>query len=284
MKNFLKSFEDNKFFDFVKNLYNKSREDDVGFIAGYISFFLLLSIFPFLIFFFNLLRYTPIANQDFIENILIEIPPETRDILETIINETINSSSQTLLSVSLIFSIWAGSNGITAIINSINKAYSIQKKLPYWKLKLISIVFTILLVLLIIVVLFTLVFGEIITNEIFNELQANGSFYSFWNVMRIIIPFVSMVLIFGLLYKFSISFNKRTNTKFIYTLPGSIFTTVGWIISSSIFSDYINNFNIFSTTYGSLGGIVISLIWIYIISLMIIIGAEINGCLHLNNN
>ncbi|SDC25790.1 YihY/virulence factor BrkB family protein [Geotoga petraea] len=284
MKNFLKSFEDNKFFYFVKNLYNKSREDDVGFIAGYISFFLLLSIFPFLIFFFNLLRYTPIANQDFIENILIEIPPETRDILETIINETINSSSQTLLSVSLIFSIWAGSNGITAIISSINKAYSIQKKLPYWKLKLISIVFTVLLVVLIIFVLFTLVFGEIITNEIFNELQANGSFYSFWNVMRIIIPFVSMVLIFGLLYKFSISFNKRTSTKFIYTLPGSIFTTVGWIISSSIFSDYINNFNIFSTTYGSLGGIVISLIWIYIISLMIIIGAEINGCLHLNNN
>jgi membrane protein len=284
MKNFLKSFEDNKFFDFVKNLYNKSREDDVGFIAGYISFFLLLSIFPFLIFFFNLLRYTPIANQDFIENILIEIPPETRDILETIINETINSSSQTLLSVSLIFSIWAGSNGITAIINSINKAYSIQKKLPYWKLKLISIVFTILLVLLIIVVLFTLVFGEIITNEIFDKLKADDSFYYFWNNMRRIIPFISMVLIFGLLYKFSISFNKKTSTKFIYTLPGSIFTTVGWIISSSLFSDYINNFNIFSTTYGSLGGIVISLIWIYITSLMIIIGAEINGCLHLNSN
>ncbi|MGM0641565.1 MAG: YihY/virulence factor BrkB family protein [Thermotogota bacterium] len=284
MKNFLKSFEDNKFFDFVKKLYIKSREDDIGFIAGYISFFLLLSIFPFFIFFFNLLRYTPIAHQDFIENILIEIPPETQDILKTIINETISSSSQTLLSVSLIFSIWAGSIGITAIIRSINKAYSIKEELPYWKLKLISIVFTVLLVVLIIIVLFTLVFGEIITNEIFNELQANGSFYSFWNVMRIIIPFVSMVLIFGLLYKFSISFNKRTSTKFIYTLPGSIFTTVGWIISSSIFSDYINNFDIFSTTYGSLGGIVISLIWVYITSLMIIIGAEINGCLHLNSN
>lgn len=284
MKNFLKNFENNKFFDFVKNLYIKSREDDIGFIAGYISFFLLLSIFPFFIFFFNLLRYTPIAHQDFIENILIEIPPETQDILKTIINETISSSSQTLLSVSLIFSIWAGSIGITAIIRSINKAYSIKEELPYWKLKLISIVFTVLLVVLIIVVLFTLVFGEIITNEIFDELQANGSFYSFWNAMRRVIPFVSMVLIFGLLYKFSISFNKRTSTKFIYTLPGSIFTTAGWIISSSIFSDYINNFDIFSTTYGSLGGIVISLIWVYITSLMIIIGAEINGCLHLNSN
>src|SRR6056297_1659620 len=184
MKNLLKSFEDNKFFDFVKKLYIKSREDDIGFIAGYISFFLLLSIFPFFIFFFNLLRYTPIAHQDFIENILIEIPPETQDILKTIINETISSSSQTLLSISLIFSIWAGSIGITAIIRSINKAYSIKEELPYWKLKLISIVFTVLLVVLIIVVLFTLVFGEIITNEIFNELQANGSFYYFWNVMR----------------------------------------------------------------------------------------------------
>jgi membrane protein len=268
----------------VRKLYIKSREDDIGFIAGYISFFLLLSIFPFFIFFFNLLRYTPIAHQDFIENILIEIPPETQDILKTIINETISSSSQTLLSVSLIFSIWAGSNGITAIIRSINKAYSIKEEMSYWKLKLISIIFTVLLVLLIIVVLSTLVFGQIISNEIFDKLDANGAFYDFWNIMRRVIPFVSMVLIFGLLYKFSISFNKRTSTKFIYTLPGSIFTTVGWIISSSIFSDYINNFDIFSTTYGSLGGIVISLIWVYITSLMIIIGAEINGCLHLNTN
>lgn len=270
------------FLNFTKNLYNKSMKDDIGFIAGYISFFILLSIFPFFIFFFNLLKYTPIAQKDLIENLMIEIPPETKDILQAIINEIINSSSQTLLSISLLFSLWSGSMGITAVIRAINKSYNIKQELSYWKLKFISIIFTILLVMLIILVLSTLVFGEIITNDLFELFKASGMFYDFWNVTRKIIPFISMILIFGLLYKISTSYHKKIKVKFINTLPGATFTTIGWAISSSIFSSYVNNFDVFSNTYGGLGGIIITLIWIYITSLMIIIGAELNGCLHIN--
>jgi membrane protein len=93
-----------------------------------------------------------------------------------------------------------------------------------------------------------------------------------------------MILIFSLMYRFipSIRNGRKINLK--HAIPGAVFTTLGWIVTSSIFSYYVNNFGNYSKTYGSLGGIVILLIWLYLSSIIIILGGEINATIRAINS
>ena len=88
-----------------------------------------------------------------------------------------------------------------------------------------------------------------------------------------------MIYIFALLYKFSPCVEKRKNIRLKNTLPGAIFTTIGWIITSSCFSYYVSNFGKYSTTYGSVGGVIVLLVWLYISSIIIILGGEVNAAI-----
>lgn len=276
-KNNISKHKNKIWYRFLEELLCRIKEDEVTAIGGQLTYFLILSIFPFLIFFLNLLSYTSLAQEGILSNLLIVLPTETQILLESIINEVISSSSQTLLSLGIILTIWTGSLGITSIIRAVNKAYNVEKKRPYWRLKGLSILFTIILALLLMLVLTMLVFGEIIGEKIFTYLGAPHIFYYIWEFLRIIIPFIAMILIFALIYKLSPTPEEGLNIKFNQTLLGAIFTTTGWIIASMIFSIYVNNFANYSKTYGSLGGIIVLLLWLYITSIMIVLGGEING-------
>lgn len=273
----LNKHRDKNWFIFLDKLLHGILEDEVPAVGGQLTYFLILSIFPFLIFFLNILSYTSIAQEEILENFLIVLPTETQILLKGIVREIVGYSSETLLSLGIILSLWTGSLGITAIIRAVNKAYDVEKRRPYWKLKGLAIIFTIALAFVLIIVLSMLVFGEIIGQKIFAIFGATHIFYHIWEFFRIIIPVFSMVIIFALLYKFSPTPEEGLDIKLKDTIPGALFAAIGWIITSMIFSFYVNNFGNYSKTYGSLGGIIILLIWLYIASIMIILGGEING-------
>ena len=273
----LNKHRDKNWFIFLDKLLHGILEDEVPAVGGQLTYFLILSIFPFLIFFLNILSYTSIAQEEILENFLIVLPTETQILLKGIVREIVGYSSETLLSIGIILSLWTGSLGITAIIRAVNKAYDVEKRRPYWKLKGLAIIFTIALAFVLIIVLSMLVFGEIIGQKIFAIFGATHIFYHIWEFFRIIIPVFSMVIIFALLYKFSPTPEEGLDIKLKDTIPGALFAAIGWIITSMIFSFYVNNFGNYSKTYGSLGGIIILLIWLYIASIMIILGGEING-------
>jgi membrane protein len=86
-----------------------------------------------------------------------------------------------------------------------------------------------------------------------------------------------MVFIFALLYKYSPCVENRRKIKLRNTLPGSLFSALGWMITSIIFSYYVNNFSRYTVTYGSVGGIIVLLIWLYIVSIIVVLGGEINA-------
>ncbi|NMA86485.1 MAG: YihY/virulence factor BrkB family protein [Tissierellia bacterium] len=264
-------------FIFLDKFFHGIFEDEVPAVGGQLTYFLILSIFPFLIFFLNILSYTSIAQEEILDNLLIVLPIETQILLKGIVREIVGYSSETLLSVGIILSLWTGSLGITAIIRAVNKAYDVEKRRPYWKLKGLAIIFTVALALVLIIVLSMLVFGEVIGRRIFAIFGATHVFYHIWEFFRIIIPFLSMVIIFALLYKFSPTPGQGVDISFREAIPGALFAAVGWIIASMVFSFYVNNFGNYSKTYGSLGGIIILLLWLYISSITILLGGEING-------
>ena len=255
------------------------KDDSVTAIGAQLSYFLVLSIFPFLIFFLNILSYTPIAREDVLHSIIVLLPLDTQRLIATLVIETINTSNQTLLSLSAITGIWAASKGIMALIRVLNKAYDVEETRSYLELRGLAVLFTIALLVLLVIVLLTLVFGEVLGNKLFDFLGITQKFIIFWQYFRVIISLSFMVLIFALLYRYipSIRNGRKVNLK--HAMPGAIFASLGWIITSTIFSYYVNNFGNYGKTYGSLGGIIVLLIWLYISSIIVIIGGEINATL-----
>ena len=277
IKDKLDKHKDKDWFVFLDKFITGILEDEVSAVGGQLTYFLILSIFPFLIFFLNILSYTSIAQEEILDNLLIVLPLETQILLRGIAKEIVGYSSDTLLSIGIILALWTGSLGISSIMRAVNKAYDVEKKRPYWRLKGIAIIFTVALAIVLIIVLSMLVFGEVIGRKIFSAFGATHIFYHIWEFLRIIIPFLSMVIIFALLYRFSPTPVEGLEIKFRDTIPGALFAAIGWIIASMVFSFYVNNFGNYSKTYGSLGGIIILLVWLYISSITIILGGEVNG-------
>ena len=261
---------------FLKDQVSRFIEDDILSAGAQATFYILLSLFPFLIFLITLISYTPVL--DFQENAVIFatlMPKNAYDIVKGIIDQTVANRSSTLLSFGMIFTIWSSTSGVSALIRGINRAYDQEEKRPFWRLIGLSLYFTIELTAVIMLSLVLIVFGKIMGTHFFVFLGFSDMFVAGWNNVRNIIAFTAIILVFLSLMR------KAPNRKIrrLEAFPGAVFASVGWIVISLGFSYYANNLGNYTRVYGSLGGIIALMMWIYLSSIMILIGAEINASL-----
>ena len=258
-----------------KELYFRFIEDDVPALGAQVTYYLLLSFFPFLIFLITLISYTPLTSDVMLGNLSYILPRDAYEAITGAFRQTVNARSRTLLSFSMAAAIWASSNGILAMIRGINKAYDQKETRPFWKTRGISILFTIALAVLILLTLLILVFGETLGEYIFFLLGFSYLFNVSWDIIRFIAALAILTLVFIFIYRWM----PNCRLSFIEVLPGSVFSTAGWILISLAFSYYVNNFTYYSNMYGSIGGIIVLLLWLYWSSVIILLGGEINATL-----
>ncbi|WP_083676037.1 YihY/virulence factor BrkB family protein [Paenibacillus sp. FSL H8-0548] len=264
---------------FFKGLYGRFKDDDVPALGAQLTYYLILSFFPFLIFLVSLLGFIELSGDSVIAEFIRLLPSDASKMITDILAEVVNNGSGTLLSIGMIATLWSASNGINAIIKGLNKAYDIKEQRPFWKVRGISLVTTIFLVVVIALVMLLLILGKAFGQYLFEWLNAPNSFQWIWSVLTYAIPIAAMIGAFTLLY-WIVPSRKLALRE---VLPGSIFTTFGWMITSLLFQLYMNSFGNYSKTYGSLGGMIILLIWLYISAIIIILGGEINATLAAKN-
>lgn len=260
---------------FLKDMYRRFNEDQITAVAAQLAYFLILAVFPFLIFLLALLAFIPLTTGLAINDFVRLFPATASDIVLKTMLEVTATRSHTLLSLGMLVTLWAASTGINAIIRGINRAYEEKETRPFWLLIGISLLSTILLALVIVFALLMLVFGQIIGEDVFSFLGLSALFTPIWQWIRWVIPLTTMLLVFLLLYRFTP--NRRLSFREI--VPGAIFATAGWAMSSMGFSYYVNNFARYAQIYGSIGGIIVLLVWLYISSIVILLGGEINASL-----
>ena len=266
-----------KWIVFIEQLAYRYDDDGISAIGAQLAYYLTLSIFPFMIFFLSILQFTPLADANVLQSILSPLPPEARDLFYDLIKNIINEGSISLLSFGAIGSIWSSSNGIMALMKAVNRAFDLEEDRPYLKLKALSIFFTLGLFLTLIIAFTILVFGETIFKTLFGSYTR--SVFVVWKILKLLIPLTFMILVFTILYKWSPSIKKGIKIKVSESLPGAIFASIGWIVLSAAFSFYVSNFSNYSKSYGSLGGVIAFLIWLYMSSIIIVLGAEVNATL-----
>ena len=258
---------------YLRNLYLAVQEDEVSSLSAQLSYYFILSVFPFLIFLITLLDYTPLTQQSTIDEISILLPESAFVIVREILTEVVAADNFTLLSLGILGTIWTASRGSAAMIKAINRAYGIAESRSFFKLNAIGVFSTFALALVIIFSLSLLVFGQYLGSLAFQRIGMEEFFYALWPVLRFGIPLLIIFGVFSLLYLFAP--DRRLRFRDIY--PGAIFATLAWLTASQLFAFYVNNFDNFSRTYGSLGGIIVFLVWLYISSSITLLGVEINA-------
>ena len=260
----------------LKDLYARFTNDDLLSVGAQVTYFLLLSLPPFLIFLITLLTFTPIVDfQSNIDIIATLMPANVYDILREIINQTIANRSGTLLSFGIIFALWSSARGVAYLIRGINRAYNQEETRPFLKLKAVSLAITLVLTFTIIFSMILIVFGGILGTQFFHFLGFSNIFLKIWSYFRLIIALIAIILVFIFLYYNAP--NRRMRFKEV--LPGAIIASISWVIVSFAFSFYANNLGNYTAVYGSLGGIFALLTWIYLSSIIFLLGAEINASL-----
>lgn len=244
-------------------------------LGAQLAYYLILAFFPFIIFLMTLVGYSPISSDRVLNSLLQILPLEAYNIIQKTISEVVNTRSRGLLSFSLISTLWAASNGVGALINGLNRAYDEKESRPFWKVKGIALVFTLILSIAILFAFIMLVFGGVIERRIVSILGPSDIFRFLWNILRYVFMLTYLFVVFSALY-FYIP-NRRLKLKEV--LPGAAFSAIGWFGASMAFAFYIDNFTRFSVIYGSIGGVMILLIWLYISAVIVLIGGELNATL-----
>ncbi|WP_042201736.1 YihY/virulence factor BrkB family protein [Paenibacillus camerounensis] len=262
-------------YSFGKELLTKIKNDDVQGISAQLTYYLILSLFPFLIFIMTLIGYAHISLEDKISQLEGIMPAEAVSIINEILQDVSEGRSQALLSFGMLATLWAASKGINAIIKGLNRAYDIDESRVFWKVRGIAFLATLSIGLVVLLSILLLVFGSWLKTQVFLLADLPYGLNKLWDLLQYAVPLFVMFVVFTLLYWIAPS--RRLRLKEV--MPGALFSTLGWIITSVLFSVYVNQFSDFTKTYGSLGGVMILLIWLYISSIIILVGGEINAIL-----
>ncbi|MBI5973752.1 membrane protein [Staphylococcus caledonicus] len=262
--------------NFISYLIYRIGKDDASGLAAQMTYHFVLALFPMLIFLLTLLPFFQIDPQQIKDLVSQNAPSETADVVSRIFEDITKNSSGSLLSVGLLLAIWSASNGMSAIMNSFNVAYDVEDARNPVVLKILSVVFTIVMGIVLALALTLPTFGDFIKEHLFGPLGLSNEVAWIFDLVRIVLPFIVILILFLTLY----SVAPNVKTKFKSVFPGALFTSIIWLVGSFAFGWYLSNFGNYSKTYGSLAGIIILLLWLYITCFIIIIGAEINAIVH----
>lgn len=261
----------------VRFLMEYSNYREINSKAAEMSFYLLLSFFPFLIFTISLVVYTPIIKFGKYVFLLKKILPISAfNIVSSLIQSAIENRSFSFLILSFILAMYTMSRAVLSLIRGMNKSFNIRETRPYFEVLFISLVFVIMILVLIFTSIILLIFGERLGAFLFNLIGLDQYFMYIWNMCRYIVAIITVIIILMNLYKFTP--NKKLS--FRQVMPGAIVSTLCWLIASFCYSFYSNNFARYDIIYGSLGGIIVLMTWVYLSSWTILIGCEINARLY----
>lgn len=249
-------------------IFLKCKNDNINAVANQLTYKILLSLFPFIIFLMTLIAFFNLDVNILLLQLNGKLPSQIINIVNLFITEVVMKRNISLLSSSLFISIWSASSGFVSLIKCINKIYQQHESRNFIKVKIISVACVIVFALSIVLCIVLIVFG----NKILALINSWIFFRASAIILRYSLAILLLTLFSSVIYKISVC--RKTN---IFSfLPGSLFCSLAWIILSLAFNYYINNFSRYSTIYGSIGSVFILMIWLNLIINVLLIGIEIN--------
>lgn len=258
---------------FWKELLIRIKKIDVTGLASQLAFFFLLSLFPLLIFLITLLPFLNIDDAQIFLYIREYAPASVAMLIEDTLAEILANRNGSLLSVGALATIWSASKGMNALTKALNRSYYTAETRSFIVTRALSLVFTVLLIVVLLIALILPVFGQQIGILAFSYFGLEQGFLTIWQSLRWGIPPVLIFLVFVTVYWLVPNVKLRWKS----VIPGAAFATIGWILTSLVFSFYVGNFGNFSSTYGSIGAIIVLMMWLYFSGIILMLGGQLNA-------
>lgn len=263
------------FKDFLKLLKRKLVENELLLVSYALTYKLLMSLFPLMIFMITIIGFLDIDLTDYLEEISRTLPQSINETIQSFLLEITETKAFSLLSFSFAVTIYSASSGFNCIIIGLNKAYDLNENRNFFAQRILSTMLVFIFTMLIIMSMILLIFGDYIRDLLVQYTKLTFFIYLFDSFAIEIIIFLILFVMLITIYKLSIS----RKLKFKDMLPGAVLTLFGWGIASKIFNIYVNNFSSYSMVYGTIGSIFILFIWINIIVFVLLVGGQVNAIL-----
>jgi membrane protein len=263
----------------------KIGEDELSTRSAALSYYFILALFPMLLFLVSLVGVFAGPGSQLRDSIISGLgrlaPGSASELVHSVVNQTFKSSSGLKLAMGLLGTLWAASGGMSAVVVSLNVVYRVKETRPWWKQKLTILGLTLALAALIIVALVLVLYGGKIGQLLATQIRLSEVFRIAWKVLQWPLSFAAMFLSFSIIYYFAPNLEER---KWYWVTPGAVLGVALWLIASLGFRLYLHFFNSYSATYGSLGAVIILMLWLYITGFAILIGGEANWVIENEDN
>ena len=270
LKNFFKKISEARIFRIAMLISRRFRRHNLSEYSAYSVMFIILSFVPFFIILLNILKTFPVLNST--EGYRITGTDSIAEFIRQLFGEIDRKATGALVSVTTVIALWSASRGLIGIINGLNRIHSVRENRGFFRIRLYSLVYTLLLMAVIIVVMVILIFGEGLlkqAEELFDiSIISNGTAFS----LRWVIGFLVLVLFFTLIY----CALPQSKAKPLSKLPGALFCAGGWTGFSVLYSVYAQHFADYPALYGSLAMPVLAILWLYICMYILFLGEELN--------
>jgi membrane protein len=265
---------------FLKKLYVKSFEDDIFSSAAQVAFYFSFAIFPLLLFLVTLLGMVLGSDNHFRSDLYYYLarimPLSAFELVKHTVEEVTANSSGGKLTVGLLIALWSASAGVDSLRSALNRVYDLKETRAWWKTKAISLTFTTVLSVLITGALAIVFYGWQAISFILSLINVEISSPLVLVTLQWVITLALLLVVFEILYNI---LPCRDPFRWFWITPGATVGILLWLLLSNGLRTYLAYWNTYDRTYGSIGAVIILMLWLYLTSLVILIGGMINSIL-----
>ena len=258
---------------FKRTLKEFSEDNCLG-LAAQLAYYLLLALVPALVFLLALFSYFPPSMlQQMIASVGRFAPAEMMALIRDQMSNIAKGENGGLLTFGLAMALWSSSAAVVAITDALNRAYDIDEGRPWWKVRLTAIALTVGLAAFILVAFALVLVGPTLAERVANSAGLGAAFVWTWKIVQWPVVFALVALALAVLNYFG----PDADQDWAWVSPGAVLATALWLIASLAFKYYVGNFANYNETYGSLGGVIVLMLWFYISGMAVLAGAEMNA-------
>ena len=262
---------------FLTKLYRRWSDNAITDRAAQLGYYFVFALFPFLFFLVSLTAYLPLqgAMQELLARLQEVMPDEAMAIVQDQLQKLLTVQRPKLLTMSLLLAVWSASRGVDAIRTSLNLAYDVKESRPYWKTQALAVATTVIGAVVVLLSITLIALGGKAGEWLAGQLGIQQVYAMVWAFLRWPITMFLIMFVAARLYYFL----PDVEQEWRFITPGSVVGTLLWLLVTWGFSQYVEHFGKYDVTYGSIGGVIVLLTWLYLTGLIFILGGEINAIL-----
>jgi len=250
-------------------------DDDVTGLAAQLAYYFFLALFPALLFLLALASFFSLSNitDEVGRSLGPFVSPQVLDLIQEQMRRLANNQDGGLLTFGVAGALWSSSAALVSIVGALNRAYDLEEGRPWWKVRLVAIGLTLGMAAFVLVALSLVLAGPTLAETLGRTMGWGAPFEWAWLVLQWPLVFVLVATGIGLIYYFG----PDADQDWVWITPGAVAATILWLLVSLVFKLYVANFTDYEGSYGTVGGVIVVLLWFYVSGIAILAGAELNA-------